>query len=68
MKIETKFDLFQRVLIRDLEKCPAVVMGIGVGQYGTTFNVRWFHDGKINDCWLTEYELSAARDGGEETG
>lgn len=60
MKIETKYSIDDRVVIPDLENAKAVINQICIGRIGTTYEVRWFHNGDLKSGWLTEDQIRIA--------
>lgn len=62
MTIDTKFSIGDRVVIPDLENTKSTITQICVSKLGVTYEVHWFHNGERKDGWLTESELTRARE------
>jgi len=58
VKIETKFGVGDKVLIVDLENTRAVIRGVCIAADGVTYHVYWFHDGKQQDAWVYDSEIT----------
>jgi len=57
MKIETKYDIKQKVCIIDLG-LPGRVLAIFIGDSGIQYKVQYVCDGTYKDAYLFEDELS----------
>ncbi len=61
MTYETAFTVGERVLIKDLDKQPAVVLEIEIAMGGITYKVAWFHSGNRQTSSVFEHELQSDR-------
>jgi hypothetical protein len=59
MKIETKFDIGQRVFIVEIES-PAIVRAIRIDERAFCYLVSYWMEGKQQDAWVSECELAEA--------
>jgi hypothetical protein len=59
MTIELKFQLRQRVKIKELNR-EGVVNGIMIDDSGICFRVRYFDNGSLQTVWFYDFELEAA--------
>ena len=57
MKINTKFNIGDNLYITPL-KIKGKVLSIYISEFGISYNVRYFHEFKSNDCYFYESELS----------
>lgn len=56
MKIETKYDIEQRVFLPDLEVYSRVI-SVKVSPKGVEYYFNYFHEGIQRDCWLFESDI-----------
>lgn len=58
MRIETAFDLLQRVRIVEIEQ-PATILKIQYEGVAVLYNLEYWWNGEIKNVWLFERELAA---------
>ena len=56
MKIETVFDLFERVKIKELDM-SGVVVSVWVSKSGVQYETRYFLNGEAKNVYMFETEL-----------
>jgi hypothetical protein len=57
MKIQTKFDISDKVHIKELNLIARII-GIYIDASGVEFNCRYFYESKLNTCYFQESEIS----------
>lgn len=60
MRLNTKFNIMQRVLIKELD-VPATVSAILYFGLAVIYEVEYWWEGEIKKVQLYEYELTAGR-------
>jgi len=56
MKINTKYSINDSLYIIPL-KIKGKVLSIYISEFGISYNIRYFHEFKSNDCYFYESEL-----------
>ena len=59
MKIETKFSIWQKVCLLNLEKQPATVIEIKMDGNNLFYRVEYWWNGEVKTIYQSEWELAA---------
>jgi len=60
MKIETKYDLSQKIWIPELER-PGIIIEIYFDSFGLQYKVRYFNNGEVKTVCFLQAELRAKK-------
>lgn len=63
MRVETKFDIRDRVIINGDPSVVAFVQRIAISSSGATYEVSWFDSsGSFKEHWIYEWQLTKKED------
>ncbi len=67
MKIETKYNIRDKIYISDL-KISGVVVGFYFGDHGLQYNIRHFKDNKADTNYFYDFEIESFKETEKEVG